>query len=198
MNPLVSIIVPFSEATSGFVKCLESLVNQTLQEIEILLIPEQANEEVFAVVKEYQQRDPRILIFPEKEGCLPRNTGLKNATGKFITFLDPDGWVQEETYEKLYEIASQGEMDILMGNGSYCYRSGRKTEIYKSSAPSVSEEVLSGKDAFIFLSRYGEVNLTPAISLYKREFIEKTITPSRVISMKMSCGDRSHYAQRSG
>lgn len=173
MNPLVSVIVPFTEDTSSFVKCLDSLVNQTLTRIEVILVNDGATPDAVQLVKDYQDRDQRITVVPEDQETLALNQGLACASGEYVTFLDQDGWVGEETYENLYKIATQDQTDILMGNGVYCYKSGRKTEIYKSSTPPVEEHILSGTEAFVFLSKYGEVNLTPAISLYKKEFIEK-------------------------
>lgn len=111
----VSIIVPIYNTEKYLKKCLDSLVNQTLKDIEIILVNDGSLDNSGKIADMYSTNDCRIKVIHKKNGGLSsaRNTGLKCATGMFIGFVDSDDWVAEDTYEIMYNTAIQDELDIV-------------------------------------------------------------------------------------
>lgn len=132
-SPLVSIIVPVYNADKYLEKCLDSLIGQTYQKIEILCVNDGSTDRSLEILQGYSQRDPRIhLINKENAGVSQaRNDALQEASGDYIMFVDADDWVDAETCETVLSCAVKDHADIVMW--SYCSetnsRSSRK-EIY--------------------------------------------------------------------
>ena len=98
----ISVIVPVYNVEKYLSKCLESIINQTYQNLEIICVDEGSTDSSPKILEEYAKKDTRIKIITRQNGGLSaaRNTGLKNATGEFISFVDSDDWIDLETYEK--------------------------------------------------------------------------------------------------
>ena len=113
---LVSIIVPVYNAEKYLEKCISSLRNQTLQEIEIILVDDASPDSSLAICRKEAEKDSRIkVIHKENEGAgKARNTGLEYATGKYVGFVDSDDYVAENMYQTLYEKAEQYDSDLVM------------------------------------------------------------------------------------
>jgi len=101
--PLLSVIVPFYNVEKYFSKCLETLVNQTLKDIEIILIDDCSTDGSAEIAQEYAKRDIRIKILNHEKNKgqgEARNTGLKTAKGKYVAFLDSDDYLATDICEK--------------------------------------------------------------------------------------------------
>ena len=116
-NPKVSIIVPVYNVEKYLSKCLDSLISQTLKDIEIIVVNDGATDNSPKIIEEYAQKDFRIKSINQKNQGLSgaRNTGLMNAKGEFITFVDSDDWLDEDFIEKLYRSAINNNCDIAIG-----------------------------------------------------------------------------------
>lgn len=112
--PKVSVIVPVYNVEQYLERCLESIVNQTLEDIEIILVNDGSKDGSIKICEKYAQNDSRIKIVTRKNGGLAaaRNTGLKHATGEYIGFIDSDDWIDLDYYEKLYNTAKKHDSDI--------------------------------------------------------------------------------------
>lgn len=114
--PKVSIIVPIYNVENYLNKCIESLVNQTLQEIEIVLVNDGSTDNSAIISKDMQKLYPQKIVYLEKEnGGLSdaRNFGIPYAKGEYIAFLDSDDYVEKDTYQKMYEIAKKEDSDMV-------------------------------------------------------------------------------------
>ena len=113
IRPKVSIIVPIYNTANCLNRCLESILHQTLKEIEIILVDDESPDHAPAMCDEYAKSDSRIKVIHKKNGGLglARNSGLEIATGEFVAFLDSDDYVSIEMYEKLYNRAKETESD---------------------------------------------------------------------------------------
>jgi glycosyltransferase involved in cell wall biosynthesis len=121
MLPKVSIIVPVYNAGEHFCRCLDSLVNQTLRDIQIILVLDCPTDGSDKTAKQYAEKDTRILIVENEQNLhigFSRNEGLKVATGEYIGFSDHDDFCPADMFEKLYEKAIQENADIVVSN--YC------------------------------------------------------------------------------
>lgn len=115
-NPKVSIIVPIYNSEKYLDQCLNSLINQTLKQIEIICVNDGSNDNSSIILNEFSKKDSRILVLnKENQGqSSARNLGLKYAKGEYIGFLDSDDYVQADMYEKLYKQAISNFSDIVM------------------------------------------------------------------------------------
>lgn len=107
--PKVSIIVPCYNVASFLPKCLDSLINQTLHDIEIICIDDKSTDTTLNILQKYKQTDPRIKVIASENNtgvATTRNKGLDFATGEYIGFVDPDDYVDLDFYEKLYNHAT--------------------------------------------------------------------------------------------
>jgi glycosyltransferase involved in cell wall biosynthesis len=113
----VSIIVPVHNSEIYLHKCLDSLVNQSLEEIEIILINDNSIDESINILQEYKNRYPnKIILIDLKERQGPggaRNEGLNIASGQYIGFVDSDDYVEIEMFEELYNLAISGDYDMV-------------------------------------------------------------------------------------
>ncbi|KMY51894.1 glycosyltransferase [Peribacillus loiseleuriae] len=116
MDPKVSIIVPIYNVESYLSRCLDSLLSQSLKEIEIIAVNDGSIDNSLEMLKQYAKEDKRIVIIEKENGGVSsaRNEGLLVAKAPYIGFVDPDDWIDKEMYEQLYQSAIQDKADIVM------------------------------------------------------------------------------------
>lgn len=110
----ISIIVPVYKAEAFLDRCVSSLVNQTYENIEIILVDDDSPDSCPAMCDAWAQRDSRIkVIHKENNGVSEaRTTGVKASSGAYVAFVDSDDWVRLDMYEHLYGLISSGEYEI--------------------------------------------------------------------------------------
>ena len=104
----VSVIVPVYNVEKYLTQCLDSLVNQTLKDIEIIIVNDESPDNSQAIIDKYAKRYPKIIkAYKKKNGGLSdaRNYGIERATGDYIGFVDSDDFVELDMYEDLYKAA---------------------------------------------------------------------------------------------
>ena len=126
MNVKVSVIIPVYNCEKYIEECIESLINQTLQECEFIFVNDGSKDKSEEIIKKYADKDERITLINQKNSgvSVARNVGIKKAVGEYIGFVDADDYVDSNYYEKLYnreptlkEISTtldMDESDILM------------------------------------------------------------------------------------
>ena len=114
----VSIIIPVYNAEKYLEKCLNSVIKQTLKDIEIICINDGSTDGSLNILQKYSEKDKRFIIIDQKNlgQSVARNKGLSVAKGEFIGFVDSDDWIGEDFYEKLYYAAIEYKADIAAGN----------------------------------------------------------------------------------
>lgn len=110
----ISIIIPIYNVEKYLKRCLDSLVNQTLHDIEIICINDGSTDNSLEILEEYASKDSRIKIINQSNQGLSavRHNGLKLATAEFIAFIDSDDWIDLDYFEKLYNSATKNNCDI--------------------------------------------------------------------------------------
>lgn len=114
--PKVSVIVPIYNVEKYLEKCINSLLSQTLEDIQIILVNDGSKDNSGNIAKEYEKNNKNRIIYVEKEnGGLSdaRNYGLKYATGDFIAFLDSDDYIEKNAYEEMYNKAIEENADYV-------------------------------------------------------------------------------------
>ena len=114
-NPLVSVIIPIFNVEEYLSQCLDSIVKQTLKNIEIICINDGSFDSSLQIAEKYATSDHRISIVDQVNGgqSCARNAGIKLARGKYIYFMDSDDYILPETLEKLYAVSEKLNTDIL-------------------------------------------------------------------------------------
>ena len=120
--PKVSVIIPVYNVEPYLRRCLDSVIHQTLSDIEIICINDCSPDNSLAILQEYAAKDPRVKVidFAENKGVsVARNTGMDAATGEYIGFVDSDDYVDLDFYEKLYARAKSTGADVAKGTYKY-------------------------------------------------------------------------------
>lgn len=114
-QPLISVIIPVYGVEKYIAQCLESVINQTYKNLEIIVINDGTKDRSADIAKEYAAKDSRIKVYDFKNGGLSvaRNRGLEIATGEYISYLDSDDWLDTKMYETLLETAMKNEADMV-------------------------------------------------------------------------------------
>ena len=114
----VSIIVPVYNVEKYLKRCLDSLVNQTLKDIEIICINDGSTDGSLTILNEYVRNDDRIVVINQENSgvSVARNNGIDVAKGEYVGFVDSDDWVSEDYFEKLYNFAIQNNAEIAVGS----------------------------------------------------------------------------------
>ena len=128
----VSVIVPIYNAYDYLRQALDSIAAQTLSEIEIICIDDGSTDHSLDIIKEYQQKDPRVRIVTENNAgpSIARNKGIARVRGEYMIFLDADDFYEPELLSELYRRATEDKLDITLANFDIY---NNKTEKY--SAP---------------------------------------------------------------
>ena len=116
MEDLISVIIPAHNVEHYIKRCIESILNQTYKNIEIIIIEDNSSDMTKEICTEYKKRDNRIKVFYEKNGSAgaSRNSGINKANGKYIVFVDGDDYIEKETCRKLYN-------NIKKNNAELCF-----------------------------------------------------------------------------
>ena len=114
--PRISVIVPVYNVERYLTKCLDSLVGQTLQDLEIIVVNDGSTDGSAAIIDRYRSRDGRVLVVerPNAGVSSARNAGMARASGEFTAFVDADDWVSAEMFETLIGEADEAQADIVM------------------------------------------------------------------------------------
>ena len=115
-NELISVIVPVYNVEKYLEQCIESIINQTYKNLEIILIDDGSTDNSGKICEKYAKRDQRIKVVHQKNSGVSsaRNTGIDFSTGKFINFIDSDDYIEKDMIEYLYNMIQTERADISM------------------------------------------------------------------------------------
>lgn len=128
--PEISVIVPVYKAEKYLSRCIQSILKQTFFDLELILVEDGSPDQSPAICDAFAQKDYRVKVIHQKNAGVSaaRNTGLAEAKGKYITFVDSDDYINAEMYESMMEIARKYDCDLIMCD---CLKEfGNQTELY--------------------------------------------------------------------
>ena len=128
MKPRISVVVPIFNTEKYLRKCLGSIVNQTMKDIEIICVDDCSPDESYKIVKEFQEKDPRVKYIKHENNLGQggaRNTAIKASTTDFIASIDSDDEMQPTMLEELWEASDDGKFDIVCCGYSRVAEDGR-------------------------------------------------------------------------
>ena len=152
MRPKVSIIVPIYNVEKYLDRCMQSLINQTLQDIEIIMVDDGSPDNCPRMCDEYAAKDKRIKVIHKQNAGLgmARNSGLEIATGEYVTFVDSDDFIDLKTCEVIYKKAMENDLDICYyehcrytTNGKIIYKPICDRELYFTTKEEVNYFLLN-------------------------------------------------------
>ncbi|MCR5207202.1 MAG: glycosyltransferase [Eubacterium sp.] len=113
-NPLITVIVPVYNVEKYLNRCVESIVNQTYKNLEIILVDDGSPDNCPAMCDEWAMKDSRIkAVHQENKGLIrARDAGIENSNGEYLTFVDSDDWISGDCVEYLYELLINNEADV--------------------------------------------------------------------------------------
>lgn len=169
----LSVIVPVYNVEEYIEECIESILNQTLKEIEIIIVNDGSTDKSMNIVNKFI--DSRIKIVTKQNGGLSsaRNAGLKVATGQYIAFIDSDDFLQNHSaYEDMYNIAIKSNVDIVAGNAIWyfgednMYAMERNKELFNKEVMSINEFLINSIES-------NRIYAPVWLNIYNREMLIK-------------------------
>lgn len=131
-NPRVSVIIPVFNVEKYIARCLDSVVNQTLRDIEIIVVNDATPDNSMEIVREYATKDDRIIIIENEHNrglMATRRVGYMASTGDYLTFVDSDDWLPENAVEVLYNKAIETEVDLVVGGALHVGQDGKRGRV---------------------------------------------------------------------
>ena len=172
-NNKISIIVPIYNSERFIADCIESLINQTYQNIEIILIDDGSSDNSYEICKKYQSLDSRIILISQVNSgvSIARNKGIKVATGQHIMFVDSDDYVDKRLCELLISRNKESRNDMVFC--SYSRVNFKSREINKLPRYNRRNNISSLQDLGGANFRFFYLNLySPVCKLYRSELVE--------------------------
>lgn len=170
----VSVIVPVYNVEKYLDKCLDSLVNQTLKDIEIIVVNDGSTDKSKQIIQSYKKEYPHLIkaITQTNKGIgYARNKGIKQSKGKYISFIDSDDFIAPDTLEKAYEHINKKQADIVVWN----YYEVNEDGVIQSEKqlPKFDDANLKQMTSLIF-----SINPAPWNKLYKRTLFDNIKFPN--------------------
>ena len=192
MDIKVSFIVPVYNVEKYLKDCVDSLLAQTLEEIEIILVDDGSPDSCPAICDEYAQKDERIKVIHKKNGGLAaaRNSGMKQASGEYIFFVDSDDAVVKRAAETAYNAAREMGVEVLRFNYFSCSESLKIQDKVLRRRP--SGRILGHSDICRILDTMSTTSCMVFSwrNIYKRDFLEKK---GIVFDEKLQFGEDSPF-----
>ncbi len=181
-EPLLSVIIPVYHVEKYLGRCIDSILVQTYKNLEIILVDDGSDDRCGEICDEYAKRDARVIVIHKENGGVAdaRNKGLAKATGEYITFVDPDDYINKNMYEEMISRMKKENADIVMCDFKYVYKDNVCAGINESSG-NAHIRAINGKEAL-----YRSYDSYKAGILYsvlwnkicKRELYEDIVFPS--------------------
>lgn len=169
--PKVSIVMPAYNVERYFRQCIESVINQTLEDIEIIPVDDGSPDNCGKIMDEYAAKDSRIKPIHQPNGGYGKavNAGIEAATGEYVGIVETDDWIEPQMYEKLYNQAKKLDADMCKCDFSYYYGNDRFKPCHNMMTVAKEDELFTIKDCpELFLYH---VSIWSAI--YKRDYLNR-------------------------
>ena len=178
-QPLISVIIPVYGVEKYIAQCLDSIINQTYKNLEVIVVNDGTKDRSAEIAKEYATKDSRIKVYDFQNGGLSvaRNRGLEIATGDYISYIDSDDWLDKRMYETLMKSAMQNDADMV--KCGIIETNGAKEEKF-----TFSDEKIINNEQHVGFENYFNGMLWTVVwnGLYKRELAKKVKFPDNVVN----------------
>lgn len=173
MEELVSVIVPIYMVEKYLNKCVDSIINQTYKNLEIILVDDGSKDNCGNICEEYKKKDERIIVIHKQNGGLSsaRNVGIEKSNGNFITFIDSDDYISKDYIEYLYNGLKKYNLDIIITNLKKVYGKNNDTkQVNIDKADDIN--IIDSLTALEYLIYQKKIDCSATGKLFKREIIK--------------------------
>lgn len=169
--PKVSILVPIFNVEKYLRQCLDSVVNQSLKDIEIICIDDGSTDSSPKIIKEYAKGDPRFTVITKKNSGYgdSMNKGIEKARGEYIGIVESDDWVDVDMFENLYKIADENKVDVVKSNFYFYSGTGNTNKKFHLVNSADAEKVINPIETTSVFFPQAAI----WTGLYKKSFLEK-------------------------
>jgi len=171
-RPDVSVVVPVFNVEAYLKSCLDSLANQTLKRLEVVMVDDGSTDGSLRIMKEYEAAFSHFRLFQRENGGLSaaRNTGIKHARGTYIGFVDSDDFVDHSMYETLFETGISREADIVK-SGVLIFND-RTREITGIRRIPVKEKICDSPEDALYIYLNKKMNIIVVNGIYRRQLFD--------------------------
>ena len=172
---MVSVVIPVYNVEKYLAECVESVLGQTYQDFEIILVDDGATDSSGRMCDEYVQKDNRICVIHRINGGLSaaRNTGLKAAKGEYVYFLDSDDYIESCALEHLMAAAEQEQADVVFFDGYVFFDECEEDDTVSRYARHTAYAAENGREMLRKLLLNEEYRTAVPLMLFNREFLEE-------------------------
>lgn len=172
---LVSVIIPVYNTAKYLARCLDSVGNQLLKDIEILCAYQESTDHSYSILQDYQKKEPRLKIIP----CighglsLARNQGLRHAQGEYVFFLDSDDWIANNALSDLVAVAEQDALDVVYFDSTVVFEDeiAKSTLKYKSCRTNTYASIYTGLELFDAFYKNDDHLVVSWGAIYRRKYL---------------------------
>lgn len=177
----VTVIVPIYNVEKYVAKCLDSLLNQTLKDIEIFAVIDGSPDNSISIVKKYAEKDSRIKCFDKENGGYGSvlEFSLNKIKTDYFLICDPDDWLADNAIETLYNVAIKNNADIVVGDKYLAYSDDNQIEYCSSilnQSSVIPNKVYLGKEVGVFVN----LSVSPHSKLFKTSLSNMIVFPKKV------------------
>ena len=191
-TPLISVIIPVYNVEKYLRRCLDSVIAQTYQKLEIICVDDGSIDDSGKICDQYAVRDARIkVIHQENQGLsAARNRGLDAAEGEYIAFVDSDDYILEDMYKKMLDKLLNYNVDLCVCQWQYEFSDGRQVVKRKNIDPTIYGRKASLEFArFLYMGNYENGVVVAAWNkLYRRVLLDKIRFEGRIHEDEAFCG----------
>ena len=175
METAISVIVPIYRVEKFLPQCIESVLNQTFTDFELILVDDGSPDRCPAICDEAAERDARVRVIHQANAGLSaaRNAGIEVAHGAWLSFVDSDDYIAPQFYEKLYQTAQRTDADCVMCSVQNVDESGKSID---SALMRVADEVKTGQEV---LQKIGRDDVTPYLTAWNKLYRRKLFNTLR-------------------
>lgn len=171
---LLSIIVPIYNVEEFLPRCIDSLLDQSYKNVEIILVDDGSTDKSGFIADEYRKKDERIVVVHKKNGGLSdaRNAGISKASGNYLTFVDSDDYIEKNIYTLAINKMIDTGVDILVFEIVKDYGNGKNKKLKLKE-----EKILNRDSALIELNTFRNLDFSACNKIYKKEMFENIDFP---------------------
>ncbi|MGL6115568.1 MAG: glycosyltransferase family 2 protein [Cetobacterium sp.] len=175
----VSVIIPIYNVELYLKECLESVINQTLKEIEIILINDGSTDNSFNIIEKYKEKDERIKTINQKNQgqSIARNNGLDIATGEYIYFMDSDDLSELDTLKLCYEKSKKENLDFLIFDSKIFFDDIELEKKYKhfkkNREKNIEDKINNGINILETLFKTHKYSCSPCVHFISKKYLDK-------------------------
>lgn len=175
----VSVIIPAYNVEKYLEECLVSIINQTLKDIEIIIINDGSTDKTLDVIELYKKKDDRIIVFDkENEGqSVARNIGLSLSRGEYIYFMDSDDYIEKDTLELCYKKSIDEDLDFVLFDSDVFFETKELEKKYqnykKNREKKLSNQILVGTEVLKKLYKTKKYGASVCVTFIKKKYLDK-------------------------